>query len=145
MEDWYLLQRYAATGSDEAFAALVLERHLGSAGCPRAAPTHGDAHLAQDVAQRVFTNLASEGAPARAGHRPARLVASGYLLHHPGGPAPGTPTTRARETGPAAWLPAGWRRPERRCPGAPASPRGEACGLGGFLGPLAFCALCPRT
>ncbi|MGA2281423.1 MAG: hypothetical protein ABSG80_14100 [Verrucomicrobiota bacterium] len=44
--DSELLRRYAGTHSEEAFAELVRRQ------------VNGDAHLAQDVAQAVFTDLA---------------------------------------------------------------------------------------
>jgi RNA polymerase sigma factor (sigma-70 family) len=49
--DCELLRRYAGTQSEEVFAELV-RRHV-----------NGDAHLAQDVAQTVFTDLARKAAP----------------------------------------------------------------------------------
>src|SRR5262245_35771040 len=58
MTDHELLQAYATEGSQSAFTQLV-ERHLPlvwSAACRQM----GDVHLAQDVAQQVFTVLAKK-------------------------------------------------------------------------------------
>lgn len=57
MDDWELLQRYLAGNSEDAFAQLVT-RHLGLVYATALRRLNGDAHLAQDVAQLVFTNLA---------------------------------------------------------------------------------------
>jgi RNA polymerase sigma factor (sigma-70 family) len=69
MDDLQLLRRYADEGSEAAFGELVA-RHVNlvySAALRRAG---GDAHLAQDVAQLVFTDLA----------RKARSLPSGVVL-----------------------------------------------------------------
>src|SRR3954469_12335584 len=73
IEDAELLRRYAEERSEETFAELVRRRvdlvysvalrHVG-----------GDAHLAEDVTQRVFTDLARK-AQELAGH----AVLSGWL------------------------------------------------------------------
>jgi RNA polymerase sigma factor (sigma-70 family) len=51
------LRRFAEDGDEEAFAALV-RRHLGLVYAAALRQLNGDAHLAQDVAQSVFTDLA---------------------------------------------------------------------------------------
>src|SRR5215208_1045986 len=55
--DGELLQRYATANSESAFAELV-QRHLGLVYAAALRQLGGDAHLAQDVAQTVFTALA---------------------------------------------------------------------------------------
>jgi RNA polymerase sigma factor (sigma-70 family) len=57
MDDWQLLSSYATGGSEEAFSELVT-RHLGFVYNVALRRLNGDAHLAEDVAQLVFTNLA---------------------------------------------------------------------------------------
>jgi RNA polymerase sigma factor (sigma-70 family) len=57
MDDSELLQRYADEKSDDAFRELV-QRHLPVVYAAALRQVHGDAHLAQDVAQRVFIILA---------------------------------------------------------------------------------------
>lgn len=52
MDDWVLLRRYAATGSEEAFAELV-GRHVDMV-YSVAWRRLNDAHAAQEVAQSVF-------------------------------------------------------------------------------------------
>lgn len=73
LDDQQLLRRYAAEGSETAFRELV-ERHLNlvySAALRRVA---NDAHLAQDVAQVVFTDLAR-----KARSLPSNVVLAGWL------------------------------------------------------------------
>ena len=60
-EDSELLRRYADEKSEEAFAALV-RRHLDLVYSVALRQVGGDAHLAQDVAQTVFTSLARKAA-----------------------------------------------------------------------------------
>ncbi len=72
-DDAELIRRYAAEGSDEAFAELV-QRHLGMVFHAALRQVGGDAHLAQDVAQRVFTDLAR-----KAGGLGGRTVLAGWL------------------------------------------------------------------
>ncbi|HUR57545.1 MAG TPA: sigma-70 family RNA polymerase sigma factor [Opitutaceae bacterium] len=60
--DGELLQRYATANSEAAFAELV-QRHLGMVYAAALRQLGGDAHLAQDVSQTVFTALARK-APA---------------------------------------------------------------------------------
>lgn len=72
-EDSDLLHAYAETRSEAAFAELV-KRRVGLVYSVALRQVGGDAHLAQDVAQRVFTDLARKAA-ALAG----RPVLSGWL------------------------------------------------------------------
>src|SRR5437773_7521789 len=55
--DCNLLRRYAETNSEEAFAELV-RRHLDLVYSAALRQVNGDVHLAQDVTQTVFTDLA---------------------------------------------------------------------------------------
>lgn len=57
MDDAALLQSYADERSEEAFRELV-QRHLSVVYAAALRQVNGDAHLAQDVAQRVFIVLA---------------------------------------------------------------------------------------
>jgi RNA polymerase sigma factor (sigma-70 family) len=54
--DCELLQRYAATNSEDAFAELV-RRYVNLVYSAALRQVNGDAHLAHDVAQTVFTDL----------------------------------------------------------------------------------------
>jgi RNA polymerase sigma factor (sigma-70 family) len=60
--DGELLRRYADTGSEDAFTELV-GRHLDLVYSAALRQVNGDAHLAHDVAQSVFTDLARKAAP----------------------------------------------------------------------------------
>ena len=73
LNDEQLLRRYAADGSEDAFGELVARyvNFVYSAALRRAS---GDSHLAQDVAQLVFTDLARK---ARA--LPKGIVLAGWL------------------------------------------------------------------
>jgi RNA polymerase sigma factor (sigma-70 family) len=59
--DCELLRRYTETNSEEAFAELV-RRHLDLVYSAALRQLNGDAHLAQDVAQLVFADLARKAA-----------------------------------------------------------------------------------
>jgi RNA polymerase sigma factor (sigma-70 family) len=72
-DDIELLCRYAREGSEEAFAELVHQR-LGFVYAVALRGVGGDAHLAEDVAQRVFARLARK-APQLA----ERTVLAGWL------------------------------------------------------------------
>ncbi|MDB6026665.1 MAG: polymerase, sigma-24 subunit, subfamily [Verrucomicrobiales bacterium] len=71
--DGDLLRRYAETGSEDAFAELV-RRHVDLVYSAALRQVNGDAHLAQDVAQTVFGNLASKAASLS-----SRDVLTGWL------------------------------------------------------------------
>ena len=73
-EDSELLHRYAADRAEAAFAELV-RRHVGLVFSAALRQAGGDAHLAQDVTQLVFTDLARK-AGQLAGHR----VLAGWLF-----------------------------------------------------------------
>ncbi|MDZ7905917.1 MAG: sigma-70 family RNA polymerase sigma factor [Cypionkella sp.] len=79
--DAELLQRYARDRDERAFAELV-QRHLGVVYGAALRRTGGRTHLAEDIAQKVFTGLARKAAglshhPALTGwlHRSTRFVA----------------------------------------------------------------------
>src|SRR5215213_7579727 len=61
LEDSELLRRYAVDRSEAAFAELV-RRHLPPVYACALRQVGGDAHLAEDVAQMVFTALARKAA-----------------------------------------------------------------------------------
>jgi RNA polymerase sigma factor (sigma-70 family) len=71
--DCELLRRYAGTHSEEAFAELV-RRHVNLVYSAALRQVNGDAHLAQDVAQTVFTDLAR-----KAGSLSRRSTLTGWL------------------------------------------------------------------
>ena len=73
-DDATLLQRYARDRSESDFAELV-RRHLNLVYSAALRQVNGDAHLAQDVTQLVFTDLARKAAQL-AGHR----VLAGWLF-----------------------------------------------------------------
>jgi RNA polymerase sigma factor (sigma-70 family) len=74
MEDTELLQRYAESRDEPAFAELV-RRHVNFVHSAALRQVNGDAHLAADVTQLVFTDLARKAA-ALAHHR----VLAGWLF-----------------------------------------------------------------
>ncbi|MCX6954245.1 MAG: sigma-70 family RNA polymerase sigma factor [Verrucomicrobia bacterium] len=61
MEDAELLRRYAEERAEDAFAELV-RRHLDRVYTVALRQVGGDAHLAEDVSQRVFADLARKAA-----------------------------------------------------------------------------------
>ena len=65
-DDAELLADYAAHRSEAAFTELV-QRHLGLVHAVALRRLNGDAQLAEDVAQRVFTDLARKAASLRNG------------------------------------------------------------------------------
>jgi RNA polymerase sigma factor (sigma-70 family) len=72
-DDGRLLRRYVEEGSEEAFEQLVA-RHLNLVYGVAVRRLRGDVHLAQDVAQLVFANLARKAAQLSPG-----VVLAGWL------------------------------------------------------------------
>lgn len=73
-EDTELLSRYADTRSEQAFAELV-RRHVNLVHSVALRQVNGDAHLAQDVVQLVFSDLAKKASALR-----HQRVLSGWLF-----------------------------------------------------------------
>ena len=73
LDDQQLLRRYVADGSEAAFGELVA-RYVNLVYSAAFRRTGGDAHLAQDVAQLVFTDLAR-----KARSLPDNIVLAGWL------------------------------------------------------------------
>ncbi len=65
-DDAELLRRYVEDRSEDAFTELV-QRHLGLVYSVAVRRVGGDAHLAEDVAQKIFTDLARKASSLR-GH-----------------------------------------------------------------------------
>jgi len=74
LDDTALLRRYAATRAEDDFAELV-RRHVNLVYSAALRQVNGDTHLAQDVTQLVFTDLARK-AESVASHR----VLAGWLF-----------------------------------------------------------------
>lgn len=81
LPDSELLRRYVESHSQEAFHTLV-RRHANLVYAAAVRQTHGDRQLAEDVGQRVFTQLARKAAalashPTLVGwlHRTTRFTA----------------------------------------------------------------------
>jgi DNA-directed RNA polymerase specialized sigma24 family protein len=74
--DSELLHTYAEQASEEAFAELV-SRYLDLVFSAALRQVGGDTHLAQDVAQTVFTALAT-----KAGSLPENVFLGGWLYRH---------------------------------------------------------------
>src|SRR5882672_10454248 len=72
-EDHRLLREFCRNGSEGAFRKIV-DRHLKLVYSAAMRIVNGDAHLAQDIAQLVFSNLARK-APSL----PADVVLPGWL------------------------------------------------------------------
>ncbi|HZR19798.1 MAG TPA: sigma-70 family RNA polymerase sigma factor [Verrucomicrobiae bacterium] len=72
-EDRQLLAEFCRNGSETAFRRLV-ERHLKMVYSTAMRVVNGDVHLAQDIAQSVFSNLAR-----KARYIPAQVVLAGWL------------------------------------------------------------------
>lgn len=76
MDSNELLSAYVSTGSGAAFTELV-RRHIALVHSAALRKVGGDAHLACDVCQLVFTDLA-----LKAQLLPPRVVLAGWLHHH---------------------------------------------------------------
>lgn len=72
-DDKTLMEQFARDGSDQAFTALV-SRHLPFVYSVALRKLNGDAHLAEDATQLVFTNLARKAASL-----PSNTVLAGWL------------------------------------------------------------------
>ena len=76
MDDGQLLQQYKREGSESAFGELV-RRHIDLVYSAALRVVNGDTHLAQDVTQRVFFDLAR-----KPGSLPRGVVLAGWLHRH---------------------------------------------------------------
>src|SRR5438094_779162 len=77
-DDAELLRCYADAGSESAFSELVA-RHLPLVYSAALRQVGGDSHLAQDVTQSVFTDLARKAGPVARRLSDERHVLSGWL------------------------------------------------------------------
>jgi RNA polymerase sigma factor (sigma-70 family) len=75
-DDAQCLRRYAENGSEEAFRELV-DRHLSLVYSTALRMLNGDVHLAEDVAQRVFSDVAR-----KARNLSHQTVLAGWLHRH---------------------------------------------------------------
>ena len=82
INDKQLLQQYAQERSESAFGELVA-RHIDFVYSTALRVVNGDSHLAQDVAQTVFIDLAR-----KAGSLPDDVALPGWLHRHSGPAAP---------------------------------------------------------
>jgi RNA polymerase sigma factor (sigma-70 family) len=71
-----LIREYVGSGSEEAFAEVV-RNHVDLVYCAALRVVAGDEHLAHDVAQVVFTDLARKAA-----RLPSNVVLAGWLYRH---------------------------------------------------------------
>jgi hypothetical protein len=81
-DDEQLLHAYARERSESAFGELVA-RHIDFVYSTALRVLNGDSHLAQDVAQTVFIDLAR-----KAGSLPDDVALPGWLHRHTGPTAP---------------------------------------------------------
>src|SRR5262249_52974216 len=76
MEDAQLLEQFRRDRSEAAFGELVT-RHIDLVYSAALRKVNGDSHLAQDVTQMVFADLAR-----KAGSLPRGVVLAGWLYRH---------------------------------------------------------------
>ncbi len=96
MDDEQLLGAYARERSESAFGELVT-RHIDFVYSAALPVVNGDSHLAQDVAQTVFIDLAR-----KAGSLPGDVGLAGWL-HHPLHQHSGLDWQRERSTSLIPW------------------------------------------